>query len=184
MRATCRTFWIVAVTLLALMTTLAAMPPGASAQPGNSGAAHRCQQNGYLRYLDAGGVVFADTGACVRFAAQGGELPQYSAAELACMDEAIAYGIVPAGMNVTAGTDGNDAFGTGGGLICGFGGDDVVTSALTGIFLGGAGDDVVVRVSAGDFYGGDGYDVIQEFHSGYGPFDSTIVSVEAIPTAS
>ena len=181
MRATHRTFRTVAVTMLVLITLLASVPFSASAGPGTSDAAHLCQQGGYLRYLDADGVVFANTGACVRFIAHGGELPEYSAAELACMDEAIAYGIVPAGMYVVVGTEGPDEFWNGGDLFCGFGGDDIIPSVLTGIFLGGAGNDVVTRVSAGDFYGGDGYDVIQAFHSGYGPLDSTFVSVEVIP---
>lgn len=49
------------------------MPVGASAQ-GNSEAAHLCQNGGFLNYDSGNGVPFKNTGQCVRYAAQGGEL--------------------------------------------------------------------------------------------------------------
>jgi len=46
-------------------------PPGSS--PGNSGAAHKCQKGGYLSLVGAGGTTFRNVGACVSFAAHGGQ---------------------------------------------------------------------------------------------------------------
>ena len=45
-------------------------PPGSP--PGNSGAAHRCQQGGYHSLVGADGTTFRNVGACVSFAARGG----------------------------------------------------------------------------------------------------------------
>jgi hypothetical protein len=46
-------------------------PPGQG--PGNSGAAHKCQQGGYRALVGADGTTFRNVGACVRFAARGGQ---------------------------------------------------------------------------------------------------------------
>ena len=43
---------------------------------GNSTAAHLCQQGGYLNVLSSTGAGFANTGECVKYAAQGGEFFQ------------------------------------------------------------------------------------------------------------
>ena len=45
-------------------------PPGAG--PGNSGAAHQCQQGGFRSLVGADGTTFRNVGACVSFAARGG----------------------------------------------------------------------------------------------------------------
>jgi hypothetical protein len=45
-------------------------PPGAG--PGNSGAAHQCQQGGFRSLVGADGTTFRNVGACVSFAAHGG----------------------------------------------------------------------------------------------------------------
>lgn len=49
-------------------------PAAAAADPGvgNSGAAHACQQGGYLSLVGAGGQTFANAGQCTSFAAHGG----------------------------------------------------------------------------------------------------------------
>jgi hypothetical protein len=46
-------------------------PPGSA--PGNSGAAHKCQKGGYLSLVGADGTTFRNVGACVSFAAHGGQ---------------------------------------------------------------------------------------------------------------
>ena len=45
-------------------------PPGPN--PGNSGAAQKCQKGGYLSLVGADGTTFKSVGACVSFAAHGG----------------------------------------------------------------------------------------------------------------
>jgi hypothetical protein len=47
---------------------------GQTAGPGNSAAAHACQQGGYLDFTREDGTAFANTGECVSYAAQGGTL--------------------------------------------------------------------------------------------------------------
>jgi hypothetical protein len=45
-----------------------------STEPGNQGAAHRCQQGGFQDLVNGQGAPFATLGACVAHAAQGGML--------------------------------------------------------------------------------------------------------------
>jgi hypothetical protein len=68
-------FRLVAVIVLMLFS-LTAVAPMAAAQGkgGNSEAAHACQKGGFAHLKRADGTRFANTGECVSFAAQGGEL--------------------------------------------------------------------------------------------------------------
>jgi hypothetical protein len=50
-----------------------AKKPSPGTGPGNSGAAHQCQQGGYLSLVGADGTTFDNVGACVSFAAHGGQ---------------------------------------------------------------------------------------------------------------
>ena len=62
-----------AATTLALLVVLGlATSARAEGEPGNSGAAHECQWEGYLGLIGSGGVTFSSTGECVSFAARGG----------------------------------------------------------------------------------------------------------------
>lgn len=70
-----RTGLLVAVlgSLLLMLAPIAGAkkkPPGSD--PGNSGAAHKCQHGGYLSLVGADGTTFRNTGKCVSFAAHGG----------------------------------------------------------------------------------------------------------------
>jgi hypothetical protein len=47
--------------------------PQPGSNPGNSGAAHKCQKGGYLSLVGANGTTFRNVGACVSFAAHGGQ---------------------------------------------------------------------------------------------------------------
>ncbi len=49
-----------------------AKKPSPGSEPGNSGAAHKCQKGGYRSLVGANGTTFRNVGACVRFAAHGG----------------------------------------------------------------------------------------------------------------
>jgi hypothetical protein len=49
-----------------------AKKPSPGSNPGNSGAAHKCQKGGYLSLVGADGTTFRNVGACVSFAAHGG----------------------------------------------------------------------------------------------------------------
>ena len=62
-------FLIVLVAALCLPTTALA---GQSSAPGNSGAAHRCSDGGYLNLHRSDGSSFADHGKCTSYAAQSG----------------------------------------------------------------------------------------------------------------
>jgi hypothetical protein len=65
----------VAGTILATVYSVLALAVAASAgngPPGNSGAAHACQQGGNLSLVGADGTTFRNVGACVSFAAHGG----------------------------------------------------------------------------------------------------------------
>src|SRR5688500_2210494 len=57
-------FLVAALVVLTAGTTLAG--------GGNSGAAHACQNGGYVDLVGSGGETFANTGECVSFAARGG----------------------------------------------------------------------------------------------------------------
>ena len=50
-----------------------AKKPAPGSGTGNSGAAHQCQQGGYLSLVGADGTTFKNVGACVSFAAHGGQ---------------------------------------------------------------------------------------------------------------
>ena len=50
-----------------------AKKPSPGSEPGNSGAAHECQKGGYLSLVGADGTTFKNVGACVSFAARGGQ---------------------------------------------------------------------------------------------------------------
>jgi hypothetical protein len=50
-----------------------AKKPAPGSGPGNSGAAHKCQKGGYLSLVGADGTTFKNVGACVSFAAHGGQ---------------------------------------------------------------------------------------------------------------
>ena len=47
--------------------------PSPGSDPGNSGAAHECQKGGFLSLVGADGTTFKNVGACVSFAAHGGQ---------------------------------------------------------------------------------------------------------------
>lgn len=49
-----------------------AKKPSPGSNPGNSGAAHECQQGGYLSLVGDDGTTFENVGQCVSFAAHGG----------------------------------------------------------------------------------------------------------------
>lgn len=63
-----RRFVVIVLMLLSLMAFL----PSIAAAQGNSEAARACQDGGYANLVGAGGETFANTGECVRFAANGG----------------------------------------------------------------------------------------------------------------
>lgn len=50
-----------------------AKKPPSGSDPGNSGAAHKCQKGGYRSLVGADGTTFRNVGACVSFAAHGGQ---------------------------------------------------------------------------------------------------------------
>lgn len=91
-----------------------------------------------------------------------------------CMQDAIAAGfefVEPDNVSVIAGTDRNEDLGRfktpDKDLICGFGGDDVLSSLDSGdAFLGGDGHDVVASMGEGFFVGGPGGDTVQNVHGG------------------
>jgi hypothetical protein len=64
-----------ALGLLALVATplAGAKKPAPGSNPGNSGAAHKCQKGGYRSLVGADGTTFRNVGACVSFAAHGGQ---------------------------------------------------------------------------------------------------------------
>lgn len=47
--------------------------PSPGSDPGNSGAAHECQKGGFRSLVGADGTTFRNVGACVSFAAHGGQ---------------------------------------------------------------------------------------------------------------
>lgn len=155
---------------LALLSTLAA--PAMADPGGNAANAAKCENGGYLNYTDADGNPFANTGECVRSAAQGGTLVLTR-----CAEEALSAGYDPAAFNLVAGTDDdNSGIGSSGGfdgnltfgpdLICGFGGNDhIFTLPAEDVFLGGEGNDDVYGVF-GIFYGGPGDDLVEIQDSG------------------
>jgi hypothetical protein len=59
--------------LVAVPLAGAKKKPPPSSPPGNSGAAHACQKGGYLSLVGADGTTFKNVGACVSFAAHGGQ---------------------------------------------------------------------------------------------------------------
>ena len=63
--------------LVIVAGAIAVVAPAAAANadpsPGNSGAAHACQQGGYLSLVGADGTTFRNVGECVSFAAHGGQ---------------------------------------------------------------------------------------------------------------
>jgi hypothetical protein len=70
-----RTIRLAAMTAFAVMVGIfvPAVAANATGSPGNSGAAHACQQGGYLSLVGADGTTFSNVGACVSFAAHGGQ---------------------------------------------------------------------------------------------------------------
>lgn len=67
--------WVGLFAALALVFSTGIVSPPALAQdPGNSGAAHACQQGGYQDLRRADGTSFKNAGDCVSYAAQGGSL--------------------------------------------------------------------------------------------------------------
>lgn len=71
----CRRLLILSVLSMILTMALATTAAPAVAQgKGNSEAAHLCKHDGYRDYTDVGGNRFTNTGDCVSYAAQGGEL--------------------------------------------------------------------------------------------------------------
>lgn len=64
-----------ALAVFALVATplAGAKKPAPGSNPGNSGAAHKCQKGGYLSLVGADGTTFKNVGACVSFAAHGGQ---------------------------------------------------------------------------------------------------------------
>jgi hypothetical protein len=100
-----------------LAPLIAANAPPASAA-GNSGAAHACQQGGYLSLVGADGTTFRNVGACVSFAAHGGQfatgliIPAGETATLYnvfhCVGDSGSYGYqLNLGANVLVYADGN-----------------------------------------------------------------------------
>ena len=63
-----------------------AKKPAPGSDPGNSGAAHKCQQGGYLSLVGADGTTFKNVGACVGFAAHGGLFATVSSSRLVRRD--------------------------------------------------------------------------------------------------
>lgn len=63
----------VAVVAVVLGVFVPAVAANADSAPGNSGAAHACQHDGYLSLVGADGTTFSNVGACVSFAAHGGQ---------------------------------------------------------------------------------------------------------------
>lgn len=62
------------VVVVCALGSLAISATGAVAdEPGNSGAAHDCQQGGYLSLVGADGTTFSNAGDCISYAAQGGK---------------------------------------------------------------------------------------------------------------
>lgn len=59
---------------IAAAAVAVAVPLAASAGGGNSDAAHVCQRGGWQSFYRSDGSAFTNTGACVSYAAQGGEL--------------------------------------------------------------------------------------------------------------
>src|SRR5215470_6871945 len=51
---------------------------------GNSGAAHACQNGGWMNWVRADGTAFKNLGDCVSYAAQGGVLTSPSTPVLTC----------------------------------------------------------------------------------------------------
>lgn len=64
---------LAAVVAGAMALVAPATAANADAGPGNSGAAHACQQGGYLSLVGADGTTFSNVGECVSFAAHGGK---------------------------------------------------------------------------------------------------------------
>ncbi len=69
-----RTIMARLVAVLGLLLGALTLGAVASADTGNSDAAHACQQGGYANYARADGTTFANTGECVSYAADGGRL--------------------------------------------------------------------------------------------------------------
>ena len=71
--------WMAAVASALAVLALVAAPlagakkPAPGSEPGNSGAAHKCQKGGYRSLVGADGTTFRNVGACVRFKARGGQ---------------------------------------------------------------------------------------------------------------
>jgi hypothetical protein len=63
----------VGVAALGAAPLAGAKKPPQGPNPGNSGAAHKCQKGGYRSLVGADGTIFRNVGACVRFAAHGGK---------------------------------------------------------------------------------------------------------------
>lgn len=65
----------VAVALATMsISVISTQMAGAATAAGNSGAAHPCQQGGYVNYSTTTGATFTNTGECVSYAAHGGAL--------------------------------------------------------------------------------------------------------------
>ena len=62
------------VTLAASCAAVVIAPPGLAANGGNSESAKLCQKDGWRSLYTSAGTPFADQGACVSYAAQGGTL--------------------------------------------------------------------------------------------------------------
>ncbi len=69
-----RTTIIRLVAMCGLVLGTLTLGAAASANGGNSDAAHACQRGGYANYTRTDGTGFANTGQCVSYAAQGGQL--------------------------------------------------------------------------------------------------------------
>lgn len=94
-----------------------------------------------------------------------------------CIAELARAGLIgpgsnPGHANIIVGTDGDDTFDPalftdGPDLVCGFGGNDTLTSlGLGDVFLGGQGDERVDSLDGGTFYGGDGNDSLNFLNDG------------------
>ncbi len=68
-----RRFVVVLLMLFSLTAVaIAVLPVAASAQTGNSDAAHLCQKGGYANLVGSGGETFSNAGECASFVAKGG----------------------------------------------------------------------------------------------------------------
>jgi phosphoribosylformylglycinamidine (FGAM) synthase-like enzyme len=65
---------LVTLTLLTLSLSSVVIAKNGGNQGGNSAASAACENSGYVNFADAHGNLFANEGACVKYAAHGGQL--------------------------------------------------------------------------------------------------------------